>query len=170
MRHAWALALAAAVNVHAAQTQPPKGCDSPEARQFDFWVGDWDLTYDDAGKVGKSHNHIARILDGCALLEEFRGPPGTPLEGRSLSTFDRLTHRWKQTWTDNTAAWLDFAGGFADGRMVLSREAGKDGKHFLQRMVWEEIRRDSLEWLWQRSDDGGRTWKTQWQIHYKRSR
>jgi hypothetical protein len=147
-----------------------KPCDSPEARQFDFWVGDWELSYVDEGKPAKSRNRITKILGGCALLEEFSGPPGTPLEGRSLSTFDRITHRWKQTWTDNTAAYLDFTGGFSEGRMVLSREAQRDGKRFLQRMVWQDIREDRLKWLWQRSDDGGRSWTTAWEIDYRRLR
>lgn len=167
MKRILAIAVFVALNVHA--QQPSHGCDSPEARQFDFWVGEWDLSFQDEGKVARSHNRITKILDGCALLEEFSGPPGTPLQGRSLSTFDRLTHRWKQTWVDNGATYLDFSGGFADGRMVLSREAQRDGKRFLQRMVWQEIRANSLEWLWQRSDDGGRTWKTAWKIDYRRS-
>jgi hypothetical protein len=154
--------------MHAQAQQPPQGCDSPESKQFDFWVGEWDLTFQNEGKPAHSRNHITKILDGCALLEEFRGPPGTPLEGRSLSSFDRATHRWKQTWTDNTASYLDFTGGFADGRMVLAREAGPEGKRFLQRMVWQDIRADSLTWLWQRSDDGGKSWKTNWQIEYRR--
>ena len=159
----WAAASAPAAEL------PAKPCDSPEARQFDFWVGDWDLGFQDEGKAATSHNRITKILDGCALLEEFTGPPGTPLQGRSLSTFDRLTHRWKQTWVDNTATYLDFSGEFVDGRMILSREAQRDGKRFLQRMVWQEIRADRFEWLWQRSDDAGRTWTTAWKIDYRRS-
>lgn len=158
----------AAANAPAAEP-PASKCDSAQARQFDFWVGDWDLTFQDEGKTATSHNRISKILDGCALLEEFSGPPGTPLQGRSLSTYDRLTHRWKQTWVDNDATYLDFSGGFADGRMILSREAQKDGKRFLQRMVWQGIRADAFEWLWQRSDDDGRTWTTAWKIDYRRS-
>ena len=35
-------------------------------------------------------------------------------------------------------------------------------------MIWQDVKRDSLKWLWQRSDDGGRTWTTQWEIDYRR--
>ncbi len=37
-------------------------------------------------------------------------------------------------------------------------------------MVYQDIRPDSLKWLWQRSDDGGKTWATNWEIEYKRVR
>jgi len=168
MKRLSALVLAAAVNGHAAQLPPAYGCDSPEARQFDFWVGEWELSYVENGKAGTSHNRVTKILDGCALLEEFSGGPGTRLDGRSLSTFDRATRQWKQTWVDNTASYLDFTGGWSEGRMILTREAQITGGRFLQRMVYEDIRAESLKWLWQRSDDGGKSWTTGWEIAYRR--
>ena len=153
----------------AIQGLPAYGCDSPEARQFDFWLGEWDLTYVENGHTGKSRNRVTKILGGCALLEEFSGAPGTMLDGRSVSTFDRVTGKWRQTWVDNTAAYLDFTGGLVDGRMVLEREVQlSSGQHFQQRMVYQDIHPDSLKWLWQRSDDGGKTWSTNWEIDYKR--
>ena len=159
----------AALTVHA--QVPAYGCDSAESKQFDFWVGEWELSYVEDGKPGKSRNHVSKVLDGCAILEEFSGAPGTKLDGRSYSTFDRLTGKWKQTWVDNTANYLDFTGGMVDGRMVLSREmTGRDGQRISQRMVFQDIRRDGLKWLWQRSEDGGRTWSTQWEIDYRRVR
>lgn len=168
MKRLAALAIAAAAHCHAAQGLPTYGCDSPEARQFDFWVGEWDLAYVEDGRAATSRSRITKILGGCALLEEFSGPPGTRLEGRSLTTFDRVSRRWKQTWVDNTASYLDFTGGWADGRMVLTREARITGGRFLQRMVYRDIHPDSLKWLWQRSDDEGHTWTTLWEIDYKR--
>ena len=146
------------------------GCDSPESKQLDFWVGEWELSYVENGKPGKSRNRITKTLDGCAVLEEFSGAPGTKLDGRSYSTYDRLTRRWKQTWVDNTASYLDFTGGMQDGRMVFAREMQRDGKTVGQRMVFEDVKRDSLKWLWQRSEDGGRNWDTQWEIQYRRIR
>jgi hypothetical protein len=163
------LLLACALGVPCALAQAPSaGCDGPESHQLDFWLGEWQLSYVEDGKPATSHNRITRILDGCVVLEEFEGPPGTALVGRSLSTFDRVTRRWKQTWVDNTGTYLDFTGGLQDGRMVFAREAQRDGKRFAQRMVFEDVKRDSLRWLWQRSDDGGSTWKTLWEIGYRR--
>ena len=150
----------------AAQAPPVSGCASVEAKRLDFWVGDWELSY--AG--GTSRNRITRTLDGCVVLEQFTGAPGSKLDGMSVSTFDRADRRWKQTWVDNTGAYLDFVGTLVDGDMAFEREATKDGKRSRQRMVFREVKADSLKWLWQRSDDEGRTWKTTWEIDYRRAR
>jgi hypothetical protein len=144
----------------------PSGCDSPESRQLDFWLGDWDLTYGDGGK---GRNKITKILGGCAVLEEFNGAPGVKLNGRSLSTFDGPSGKWKQTWVDDSGAYLDFTGGVVDGgRLVFAREAERTGQKFLQRMVFQDVAADSLTWLWQRSNDQGVNWNTQWEIRYRR--
>ncbi len=147
-----------------AQPQAPT-CDAPEWKQFDFWVGDWDLTYGDGGK---GRNRITKILGSCVILEEFAGAPGTTLDGKSFSTFDRNARRWKQTWVDNTGSYLDFTGGMDGDRMILSRDAERDGRRFQQRMIFTDIKAQSLTWLWQRSDDNGASWKTLWEIEYKR--
>ena len=162
--------LLAAASMIVATHAHAQGCDSPESHQLDFWIGDWQLAYTEDGKPGKSRNRITKILGGCVILEEFEGPPGTPLVGRSLSMYDRASGRWKQTWVDNQGAYLDFTGGLEEGRMVLSREAQRDGRRFMQRMVFDEVTPDALRWRWQRSDDGGRSWSTQWEIAYRRAR
>ncbi len=159
-----AAALVAAVPLAGAQAQPRYGCDSPESKQLDFWLGEWELTH----SGGKSSNRITKILDGCVVLEEFTGGAGSKLDGKSYSTFDTATKKWKQTWVDNTAAYLDFEGGKVDGDMAFWREAQKDGQKFQQRMIWRDVKPDSLKWLWQRSDDRGATWSTQWEIDYRR--
>jgi len=158
--------IAMAASVHAQAPAAP--CEGPEAHQLDFWLGEWQLAYREDGKPATSRNRITKILDGCVILEEFDGAPGTPLQGRSVSMYDRASGRWKQTWVDNSGAYLDFTGGVEDWRMVFAREAQRDGKRFRQRMVFEDVKRDSLRWLWQRSDDDGLTWKTLWEIAYRR--
>jgi hypothetical protein len=159
----------AAIAAWAQAPAPPPPCDSiPESKQFDFWVGDWDAAYTMGGKALASRNRISKILDGCAVLEEFTGAPGIKLEGRSHSVYDRGSRKWKQTWVDNSGSYLDFVGELADGRMILSREAERAGRKFLQRMVWQDIQPSAFKWLWQRSDDGGATWNTLWAIDYKR--
>jgi hypothetical protein len=145
------------------------GCDSPESKQLDFWVGEWELTTVGQNVPGKSRNKVSKILDGCVVLEEFDGAQGSKLVGKSFSAFDRATGKWKQTWVDNTASYLDFDSAMVDGDMSFWREAvQKDGRKQQQRMVFKDVRKDSLKWLWQKSEDGGRTWMTQWEIEYKR--
>jgi hypothetical protein len=75
----------------------------------------------------------------------------------------------KQTWVDNSGSYLDLIGEFKDGQMILVREADDgSGRKLLQRMVWKNIRPDSLDWSWERSEDEGKTWRVLWLIHYQR--
>jgi len=147
------------------QEPVPPDCSTAEAAQFDFWVGSWQVTWSDSAS-GK--NRVDKVLDDCVIVEHFDGRPGGPLQGLSVSTYDRSTQRWRQTWVDNNASYLDFVGGWEGDRMILSRQAQRDGQTFRQRMVWYAIAADSLEWNWERSDDEGETWKVLWQIHYRR--
>ena len=156
-----ALAQTSAPPAQPAPQQPQYGCDSVASKQFDFWVGNWEFS----GQAGKGVNRISKILDNCVVHENFEG---APLKGQSFSSFDRATKKWKQTWVDNTASYLDFTGGFADGKMILAREFETNGKKISQRMVWFDIQPDQFQWNWERSDDGGQTWKVLWHIDYKR--
>lgn len=170
-RHPMRLAaiLAALLALPAWSQAPTYGCDTPESKQLDFWVGTWELGYTGPdGKPARSRNRITKVLDGCAVLEEFDGGEGTKLVGRSYSVFDRATKRWKQTWVDNTASYLDFDGTTVEGDMAFARIARRaDGKTMHHRMVFRDVMADSLKWLWQASPDG-QAWTTQWEIDYRR--
>lgn len=144
----------------------PHPSELPEGHQFDFWLGDWEVTW---GDDQHGTNHVTAIMDHAVILENFDGRPGTPLIGMSTSVYNVQTRQWQQTWVDNQGNYLDFVGGFADGRMILSRHAHLNGRSFLQRMVWYDITPDRLEWNWERSLDDGQTWQVMWAIHYARS-
>jgi hypothetical protein len=149
-----------------AEQAAPKPCQRPEVRQFDFWVGEWDLTWPDGGR---GTNVIEHAFDGCVVKESFSAETD-PLRGTSVSTFNAATGKWQQTWVDNQGSYLDFVGELRDGTMVLTREATIKGAKVLQRMVWHNIAKDSFDWNWERSDDGGKTWKVLWPIHYERKK
>ena len=129
-----------------------------EAQQFDFWLGEWDLTW---GTDGKGTNTIRSILNGHIVQENFVATSGKEagFSGMSVSAYNKERGTWLQTWVDNQGGYLDFVGGFADRKMVLSRHAARNGQEFLQRMVWQDIARDSLNWSWERSTDDGKTWR-----------
>ena len=86
----------------------------------------------------------------------------------SVSAYDAERGRWCQTWVDNSGSYLDFTGTFEDGKMILSRDAIVRGEACKQRMVWYNIEASQLDWNWERSDDGGITWRVLWQIHYQK--
>ena len=139
----------------------------PEQAQFDFWLGNWELTWGDSGK---GTNWVSSELNEMVIHEYFDGQPSIKLVGESFSTFNTRAGLWQQTWVDNQGGYLDFKGRFEDDKMILSRDAVDDnGDTFKQRMVWRDITKNSFEWDWQRSQDSGETWQTMWQISYQRS-
>jgi hypothetical protein len=135
--------------------------NGPET-QFDFWLGEWDCTW---GADGQGSNRVERILDGKIIQENFEGDD---LRGMSISAWDPERMLWRQTWVDSSGSYLDFTGGFRDGRMVLTRDAIVHGEACQQRMVWYNLTEDEFDWNWERSDDGGITWDLKWQIKYRR--
>lgn len=140
-------------------------CEHKETSQFDFWVGEWDLTW---GDDGKGRNRITKILDGCVIYEAFDGTPSIPLKGMSVSTFDARAGQWKQTWVDNSGSYLDLVGGMEADQMILIRHSELKGKPVQHRMVFYNITENALDWSWERSDDGGASWTILWHIHYTR--
>ncbi len=137
---------------------------APE-EQFDFWLGDWDVSWGD-GQQGT--NRIDKILEGKVIREQFDGNPAMAFRGMSLSVYDARREQWRQTWVDIEGTYWAFRGGFEDGRMILSTEEVVEGKDVLLRMVFYDIAADELEWSWERSDDGGESWQQKWHIHYRR--
>jgi len=137
--------------------------DNPES-QFDFWLGHWECSW---GEEEKGSNHVERILDDKVIRENFEGDG---LHGISHSVWDGERKLWCQTWVDNNGTYLDFTGSFRDGQMILSRDAIVRGEACKQRMVWYNITDEEFDWNWERSDDGGETWRVLWQIKYKRKK
>lgn len=149
----------------------PSPCTEPEQKQLEFWVGEWDLTWpgNNPGETGHGTNSVRRILDGCVVEENFSGGDAMALRGQSISIFDVLAHKWKQTWVDNEGGYLDFVGEFKNGQIILAREATRlDGGKGLQRMVFKNVTGDEFDWSWEGFKDGGKTWTVVWPIHYKR--
>ena len=137
---------------------------APE-RQFDFWLGDWDVSW---GEGQQGTNRIDKILDGKVIREQFDGNPAMPFRGMSLSVYDSRRGLWRQTWVDMEGNYWAFRGSFEDGRMTLSTEDVVEDKAVMLRMVFYNIAADELEWSWERSEDGGRSWQQRWHIHYTR--
>jgi len=151
--------------------QEEKPCSSSKCRQFDFWLGEWELIwFDKDGNEQKGANTITSILNGCVIQEQFDGNPAMNFKGMSVSVFNEKKDLWQQTWVDNNGGYLDFTGGFQNDVMTLSRETERNGQEIMQRMRWYDIEKDSIKWAWESSKDGGKSWQTNWLLYYKRKR
>jgi hypothetical protein len=139
-----------------AQTPPPS-CTAPEHRQFDFWIGDWNV-YGPRGKLA-GRNTITRVYGGCVIREHYVGARG--YTGGSLNIYDASRDRWHQTWVDNGGLLLELDGGFRDGKMVLEGETlDSTGAVQKQRITWEPLQAGKVRQHWQQSTDGGKSWTT----------
>jgi hypothetical protein len=164
-----AAVITAAPSLPAAQvtapTVAPKACIAPEHRQFDFWIGEWEVTTPDGAPAGR--NRIESILDGCALGESWTGAKGG--SGHSYNAYDRQHGRWHQTWVDNGGLVLRLDGTFAGGKMVLSGETrDSSGARVLNRITWQETAPGAVRQLWETSRDGGGTWSVAFDGRYRK--
>jgi hypothetical protein len=141
---------------------------------LDFWLGKWKLTWKDKdSSVAKGKNKIKKILNDKVIKEDFEALSGSlkGFRGKSWSVYNPIAKQWKQTWVDNQGAYLDFNGRFDSGKPVFQREfVNQKGQKIMQRMVFYNITEKELDWNWENSSDGGKSWKLQWSIHYTRAK
>jgi hypothetical protein len=135
--------------------QRGSACASPAHRQFDFWLGDWDVSTPQGTSAGT--NRVEPILDGCAVQEHWEASDGS--KGTSLSSYDAMGHKWRQTYVDDTGQVLVLEGDFKDGKMVLQGEKAMGRqKGALQRISWQVVPGDKVRQRWDISQDDGKTW------------
>jgi hypothetical protein len=162
-RFAGLFAVACTYAIAALADDPPKApppCATPAHRQFDFWIGDWDVR-NPAGKlVGR--NQITVMHNGCVLLESWSGNGG--VTGSSFNLYDAERGKWHQTWVDNSGSLLVLEGGLAGSRMVLASAPGEA----MSRITWEPLADGRVRQLWESSADRGATWKTAFDGYYEK--
>lgn len=151
---AWGVATAAFAFPQDAPPPAPTPCSTPQARQFDFWAGEWTVTAKDR-VVG--HNNIHPILNGCVLLEQYTDTDGS-YAGKSFNYYDEADGHWHQVWVDTNGLHLYLSGGFADGKMVMSGEHPRKGKTIHDRLTWYDNADGTVRQVWEQSQDG-ETWK-----------
>ena len=99
----------------APQAAAPPPCSSDEYRQFDFWLGTWDVTTPDGTLAGR--NVITSEEGGCLILETWSSANGGT--GQSYNFFDPETEKWRQVWV-NAGSVIDYSGGLTQsGSMKL---------------------------------------------------
>ena len=166
-----ALALVAALLAGASQSMSAEeasktGCSDIASRQFDFWSGHWRVT--EHGKPA-GDNRIERILEGCALLENWTGTQGGA--GKSLNFFDRDDGLWHQTWIDRSGGALFLAGKFENGAMRMEGERAATGKQpaMRHRITWTPLPGGKVRQLWESTPAGKDQWSTQFDGLYERA-
>lgn len=143
----------------ASATEP--SCTEATFRQFDFWLGRWEVSTADGTVIG--HNRISSIAGGCALLEEWTGTDGG--SGKSLISYLPDQGHWRQFWVSSDGSHTDRTGGPDLGGMVLS-DSSADATQ--ARNVLVPVSADELRQQEQVSTDGGLHWTTVFEGVYRR--
>jgi hypothetical protein len=133
---------------------------------LDFWLGDWDVTW---GEAGSGRNRITREVGDRVIVERFEGhgPRIGDVFGTSISVRED-DGRWHQAWADSSGGYLDLTGVEVDGRISFQLTTVEDGVTITRRMVWLDVEPDAMRWEWQETRDGGGSWTTLWPIRYRR--
>lgn len=148
----------------AQNSAPP--CDSdPVYRQFDFWIGAWNVETPDGKKAGE--NKISRQENGCLLREEWTSAGGST--GQSINYYDPEQKQWNQVWTDSNGNIGYFKGGLENGVMTLKgRWVNQNGSSYLLNGAWSLLDDGRVRQHFQQSTDAGKTWTTWFDGYYKK--
>jgi hypothetical protein len=138
----------------------------PEARQFDFWVGKWEVRTPQEDLAGM--NEVQLLLGDCVLLENWTGQRGS--SGKSINLYNQYKGFWQQTWVDDQGDVTEFVDGvYKDGVMRFRAETrGRDGKAVQRRLSFTNLAPGKVRQYSEQSTDGGKTWTTEYDLTYTR--
>jgi len=139
---------------------------TPEFRQFDFWVGEWDVVANASNQpAGKSS--VQLMLGECVIFENWTGALG--VSGKSFNIYNTAEKQWRQTWVDDRGTFTEYAGEFKDDRLeYLAESAGANGQKQKLRMTFFKQGPDRVRQFGEVSTDEGKTWSTQYDLIYNR--
>jgi BNR/Asp-box repeat len=165
----------------AAKTESrPSATQRDGQSDFDFHFGTW-------------KTHITRLLhplkgdtvwveyDGISVVREVWGGraslfelsangPAGHIEGMGLRLYNPESHQWSLNWSSGASGVLDqpMVGEFKDGSGDFFDREAFNGRTISTRNGFSEITKDSSRFEQAFSDDGGKTWETNWIMTFTR--
>lgn len=131
-------------------------------RQFDFWVGEWDVLVQER-KVGTSKVNV--LQQGCIIEENWFTQLQT---GQSFNFYNPVTKRWHQSYMDSNGGNYMMDGEYKDGALryegIIYSPAGQVPVH----MTFYNLGPDKVRQTSETSADGGKTWTQVWDGLYLR--
>jgi hypothetical protein len=134
---------------------------APEFRQFDYWLGEWDV---EIGGQKLAQSSIQLILNDCVIFENYTDSRG--YAGKSFSLYDATSKKWEQHYVDTAGGVQTMTGGIEDGRMVFYWKTPQG----LQRMSYTKEGADRVRQTIDVSADDGKTWTPSYNGLYIRKR
>lgn len=147
---------------------------------FDFLIGTWKV----------HHRRLKERLRGSTAWEEFEGETVDrkilneignqdenilhsqtgSVHAISLRLFNPESKEWSIYWSTNLTGTLDvpMIGSFKDGIGLFYSQEIFEGRHIYNRFIWSKITAASCQWEQAFSEDGGKTWETNWVMEFER--
>lgn len=147
---------------------------------FDFLIGTWKV----------HHRTLKKRLNGSTEWNEFEGDTVSskilnglgimdhsilhaqtgPVHAMALRLFNPASKEWSIYWSTDRTGILDVPviGGFKDGRGEFYSQEIFEGRHIFSRFIWSKITANSCQWEQAFSEDGGKTWETNWIMEFER--
>ena len=148
---------------------------------FDFLIGTWKV----------HHRTLKKRLNGSTEWDEFDGDTVDrkilnglgnmdenliqsrkgPVHAISLRLFNPVSKEWSIHWSTDVTGTMDvpMIGGFQDGRGEFYSQEIFEGRHIYNRFIWSKITANSCQWEQAFSEDGGKTWETNWIMEFERT-
>lgn len=157
------------------KTDPPKAAKERDGQHdFDFEIGTWKthlrrlqrpLTGSTTWVEYKGTTVVRKVWDGRANLVELdvEGPAGR-IEGLSLRLYNPESRQWSLNFASSGGGTLSqpTIGEFKDGRGEFFSHELINGRAVFVRFVISDITPTSCRFEQAFSEDGGKTWETNW--------
>jgi hypothetical protein len=148
---------------------------------FDFLIGSWRVHHRRL-KQRLADNHewiefegtcsMQKILGGAGNMDEsVLDFPGDPYRAVTLRTYDATKKQWSIWWIDGrNPTHLDppVVGGFQNDIGTFYADDTFNGKPIRIRFLWRNLT-TKAHWEQAFSDDGGKTWETNWIMQFVRN-
>lgn len=151
-------------------------------RDFDFLFGRWTIRNRRlkewlAGSsewVEFASTNVAQpVWGGAANLDEYEAldTPWGEIHGMTLRLYDEKAGQWSIYWANRKNGKLDppMTGAWKDGRGEFYDQELFHGRMIYVRFLWTNESANAARWEQAFSDDGGRTWETNWIMEMERA-
>jgi hypothetical protein len=159
----------------------PPGSNSTGIHGFDFEYGRWRVHH----RVKSAAEGTWKEFDGTCATRPFMAGQGDIEEhifsrptgityGTAIRAFDSKSEEWAIWWVDSRYPHLPLdppvKGRFENGVGTFYADGPVNGKIVRTRFIWSQITRTSARWEQASSEDGGKSWDTNWIMEFRRIR
>ena len=148
---------------------------------FDFLIGTWKvhhrmlkarlkrseewIEFEGDTVVRKILNGIGNMDDNLIYMET------GPVHAITLRLFNPVSQEWSLYWSTERTGILDvpMIGVFKGGIGEFYSQEVFEGRHVYNRFIWSKITVNSCQWEQAFSEDGGKTWETNWIMEFERA-